>query len=127
MKNLGYSLVEVMVGAAIVAIGLTAAAVLVGTIMRQQEVNAATLRAANLQEQAVTLYRLGMGTNVAGLLPEPGYGFTFTSPQQTNLSNSVLSISVEVTECTMTYPNPSGEGQDLSNTVRIVRPSIRSD
>jgi prepilin-type N-terminal cleavage/methylation domain-containing protein len=127
MKNRGYSLVEVMVGAAVVAIGLTAAAVLVGTIMRQQEVNAATLRAANLQEQAVTLYRLGMGTNVSGLLPEPGCGFTFTSPQQTNLSNSVLSISVEVTECTMTYPNPSGEGQDLSNTVRIVRPSIRSD
>ena len=127
MKSRGYSLVEVMVGAAIVAIGLTAAAILVGTIMRQQEVNAATLRAANLQEQAVTLYRLGMGTNLSDFLPESYHSFTFTSPQQTILSNSTLSIIVDITVCTMTYPNPSGVGPALSNTNRIVRPSIRAD
>lgn len=128
MKNRGYSLVEVMVGAAVVAIGLTAAAVLVGSIMRQQEVNAATLRAANLQEQAITLYRLGMGTNVGALLPESGYTFGFSSPPTvTNLSNGVVSFAVEVVDCTMTYPDPAGDGSRLTNTVPVVRPTIRAD
>lgn len=128
MKSHGYSLVEVMVGAAVVAIGLTAAAVLVGSIMQQQEVNASILRSANLQEQAVTLYRLGMGTNIGALLPESGHNFEFSSPPTvTNLSNGAVRFAVEVVNCTMTYPNPAGDGSLLTNTVSVVRPTIRAD
>lgn len=127
MKKHGYSLIEVMVGAAVVAIGLTAAAVLIGSIIQQQEVNAATLRSANLQEQAITLYRLCMGSNLSELLPDSGHTFSFTSPQQRSLSNSAVSISVEVTDCTMTYPDPVGDGSLLTNTVSVVRPTIRAD
>lgn len=116
-----------MVAAAIVAIGLTAASVLVGSIMRQQEVNAATLRAANLQEQAVTLFRLGMGTNVAELLPESAYSFAFGAPATNTLSGGAASFAVEVTDCIMTYPDPAGDGSSLTNTVYVVRPTIRAN
>lgn len=60
MKRNGFSLVEAMIAAGIVAIGLTAAASLVGALMAKEEINSISLRAANLQEQAVMLYRLGL-------------------------------------------------------------------
>jgi len=135
----GYSLVEVMVAAAVVAIGLTAAAVLVGTLMQQQELNAASLRAANLQEQAVKLYRLDLAPNdIVELLPENSvrialgaappqgfYGFTFSRDLPMRLTNEVVDILVDVGNCTMVVASPSLQGAYLTNTVSIVRPTVR--
>ena len=139
MKSRGYSLVEVMVAAAIVAVGLTAAAVLAGTLMQQQELNAATLRAANLQEQAAKLYRMDLPvTLIVELLPEKcgrvgggvpppagGYGFSFTRPAPLNISNGAENVFLDSTSCTMVYPAPVESAGMTTNIVTIVRPSIR--
>lgn len=129
MRARGYSLIEVMVAAGIIAVGLTAAAVLVGTLMQQEELNAAALRAANLQEQAVRLYRLDMNPDlITALLPEPAaYAVDFV-PAQVVLSFEVdgTAVLLEGSQCTITYPNPAGDGTSLSNTVTVVRPTIRA-
>jgi prepilin-type N-terminal cleavage/methylation domain-containing protein len=129
MKARGYSLVEVMVAAAVIAIGLTASAVLVGTLTQQEEVNAAALRAANLQEQAVRLYRLDVDTAlITALLPESStYSVSFT-PANDALSFEVdgTQVLLDAADCTMTYPNPAGDGTNLSNTVTVIRPTIRA-
>ncbi|MBJ7326753.1 MAG: type II secretion system protein, partial [Chthoniobacterales bacterium] len=71
MKKNGFSLVEALIAAGIVAIGLTAAASLVGALMAKEELNSVSLRAANLHEQAIVLYRLGLSpARIREILPE---------------------------------------------------------
>jgi prepilin-type N-terminal cleavage/methylation domain-containing protein len=137
MSARGYSLVEVMVAAAIVAVGLTAAAVMVGTLMQQQELNAATLRAANLQEQAVKLYRLDLSPgDLVSLLPETSrlgtpqaageFGFIFSRALKTNIVvDPAATISLDRTGCDMVYDDPLGAGGFVTNSVTILRPSVR--
>lgn len=138
MNHRGYSLVEVMIAAAIIAVGLTAAAVLVGSLMTQQEVNAASLRATNLQEQAVRLYRLDItATSIIELLPEPAtanlqpaagsYGLNFTTAGTTNVTIDGTAVQVDLTTCTLAYVNPVETNSVVTNSVTIVRPSIRID
>jgi prepilin-type N-terminal cleavage/methylation domain-containing protein len=141
MKCRAYSLVEVMIAAGIVAIGLSAATVLVGTLMTQQEINAASLRAANLQEQAIRLYRLGMlPTEIPGLLPEASltgvistdgkyaidFGVSEANTFEVDDGTEIVETVVEVTPCTMIYPNPAGVSGFVTNTISVVRPTIRA-
>jgi prepilin-type N-terminal cleavage/methylation domain-containing protein len=132
----GYSLVEVMVAAAIVAVGLTAAAVLASTLMQQQELNAATLRAANLHEQAAKLYRLDLRTgDIYRLLPEEcvggstppanGYALSFSRAVATNIPVNGTDVALEQTDCVMVFASPGANGALTTNNVTIVRPSIR--
>lgn len=128
-----------MVAAAIVAVGLTAAAVLASTLMQQQELNAAALRAANLQEQAVRLFRLDLSpSEIVAILPERcsrvavgsfpsdgGYGFSFSRAAPMMLSNGSGSIMVEATTCQMVYESLAEVNRFATNVVSIVRPSIR--
>ena len=136
MSTKGYSLVEVMVAAAIVAVGLTAAAVLASTLMQQQELNAATLRAANLHEQAAKLYRLDLRPDdIYRLLPENcaggvtppanGYALSFSRAVATNIAVGGTDVALEQTSCIMVFANPAGNGALNTNGVTIVRPSIR--
>lgn len=138
MNHRGYSLVEVMIAAAIIAVGLTAAAVLVGSLMTQQEVNAASLRATNLQEQAVRLYRLDItATSIIELLPESTsadlqpaagtYGLNFNTVGTTNVTIDGTAVQVDLTTCTLAYVNPVETNSVVTNSVTIVRPSIRID
>jgi len=129
MNAWGYSLIEVMVAAVVIAIGLTASAVLVGTLIQQEELNAAALRAANLQEQAVRLYRLDVDTDlITALLPEPAtYVVSFTPASDVpSFEVDGTVVLLDTADCTMTYPNPAGDGTTLSNTVTVVRPTIRA-
>lgn len=136
MNQRGYSLVEVMIAAAIIAVGLTAAAVLVGSLMNQQESNAASLRAANLQEQAVRLYRLDLSPGlILDLLPEAtssdlspasgSYGISFSTSTSTNLTIDATAVFVDVATCTLAYASPVVSNTIITNAVTIVRPSIR--
>ncbi|MBE2181739.1 MAG: prepilin-type N-terminal cleavage/methylation domain-containing protein [Chthoniobacterales bacterium] len=140
MRRGAYSLVEVMVAVAVIGIGMTAAAMLINTLMAQEEVNAASLRAANLQEQAVMLHRLGLGSDqIRAILPEvcgtnssPAEGtfsIVFSEPQQTNIAVSIGgTIPLEFTTCTMVFamPLPGDDADPLrTNTVQILRPVIR--
>jgi len=130
----GYSLVEVMVAAAIVAVGLTAAAVLASTLMQQQELNAVTLRAANLQEQAAKLYRLDLRPDeIYRLLPEScqggstppanGYALSFSRAVATNVAVDGTSVALEQTGCILVFSNAGGPAR--TNGVTITRPSVR--
>ena len=136
MRARGYSLVEVMLAAAVVAIGLAAAAVLVGTLMQQQELNAASLRAANLQEQAAKLHRLDLNSSaIRGLLPEScvasgtppvgGYTLRFFPALQTNIAVGTNLLTIERTTCSIVFANPGGEATYRTNNVSIVRPTTR--
>ena len=125
-----------MVAAAIVAVGLTAAAVLASTLMQQQELNAATLRAANLHEQAAKLYRLDLNpTLIREILPEVcmggsvppagGYSIVFSRPRPTNIVVDNTTIALETASLQLIYGNTVGAGTLVTNSIQIVRPSIR--
>lgn len=143
MKKIeAYSLVEVLVAAAITAVAIAAAAVMVNTLIRQEEINTASVRAANLQEQATVLYRLGF-TNLqtlSAILPEPcaatasppsgAFGFVLGESRTNNATVSLAgggsaSIAYEVTPLTIVFTGSPEEQSYTTNTVGIVRPVIR--
>lgn len=129
-----------MVAAAVVAIGLSAAAVLVGSIMTQKEQDLVSLRAANVQEQAITLYRLGItntGT-IIGLLPETCtnvatppegvYSLSFSEEATTRIAGQGGTITMGVVTNTLVHGRrdpSSGAVQYLTNTQTVLLPSIR--
>jgi prepilin-type N-terminal cleavage/methylation domain-containing protein len=134
MKTGGYSLIEVLIAASVVAIGLTAAAALVSTLMAQQELNAASLRAANLQEQAAKLYRLDLRPDtIYQLIPENcqggstppanGYALSFSRAAPTNVEVDGSAVALDQTQCNMIFANPDGSLR--TNRVAIVRPTSR--
>ena len=138
MKKNAFSLVEALIAAVIVSIGLTAAASLVGALMAKEEINTVSLRAANLHEQAVMLYRLGLApATIRSILPETctdsatpdagTFGLTFGSP--TSLQGTAsdgTTFSVVSTPSALVYPVTAPDGSVLSyrsNSVSIVQPS----
>ncbi len=143
MKTAGYSLIEVMVVAGIVAIGLAAAASMINSLMFQEEINAGAVRAANLQEQAVMLHRLGLSdTQIRALLPEvcgtnatparDTFSITFSASTATNMTvgsgTNAWTIGLDFTTCTLIYASPSPATNATpyrTNTVGILRPAIR--
>jgi len=137
MRQNAFSLVEALIAAAIAAIGLTAAASLVGALMAKEEINTVSLRAANLHEQAVTLYRLGISpAKIREILPEtctenasPAAGtfsLTFGTPSETEYTASDnATFDAVLTTSTLVYPVTAPDGSILSyrsNTVTIVQP-----
>ena len=138
MKRGGFSIVEAMIAAAIVAIGLTAAATLVATLLAKDELNVVSLRAANLQEQAVTLYRMGLSADrIRGILPEsctvsspPALGsykldFGVWSPVTASVTGG-SSFSFRVATNSIVYAEGAPGGSVLSyrsNSVTIVQPA----
>lgn len=145
MRARGYSLVEVVMAAAIVAIGIAAGAAMVNTLVVQEELNADAVRAANLQEQAVMLYRLGITSpqDIYNILPEPcsgsgaptarAFSLTFGAPSATNFSaalsaGGLANVACQVVSCTVVYATPvAGSSQVVysSNSLSFVRPAIR--
>ena len=66
-----YTLIEVLVAAAILMIAVAAAAALALATVTQEEINARIARCLNLHEQAVRLYQLGLDANtITAILPE---------------------------------------------------------
>ena len=138
MKKNGFSLIEALIAAGIVAIGLTAAASLVGALMAKEELNSVSLRAANLHEQAIALYRLGLSpARIREILPETcsesgtpaagTFGLTFGSSSAVACTASDgYSFNVMSTPSTLTYPIIGAEGSVLSyssNSETIVQPA----
>ncbi len=140
----GYSLVEVMIAAAVVAIGVSAGAILVGALVAQTEQDHISLRAANLQEQAINLYRFGVTNSgtIAGLMPEkctntstPAAGvfsILFSTEGSTNVSGNIgggsgtIAINIVTNSLIYRLADPSsGSVQYLTNTQTVLLPSIR--
>ena len=145
MKVRGYSLVEVVLAAAVAAIGAAAGAAMVSTLVVQQEANAGAVRASNLQEQAVMLYRLGLTNtqDICNILPEvctpsgtpaaEAYTLSFGAPVTGSANASLaggsqVSVAYQVVPCTIVYASAvpgTSQVSYLSNTVSFVRPGIR--
>jgi len=145
MNARAYSLVEVVVAAAIVAIGVAAGAAIVNTLVVQEEINAGAVRAANLQEQAVMLYRLGVTNpqDIYNILPEPcgdsappavrTFALTFSAPAAANFSAALsmggqASVACQIISCSVVYATPIGGSSEVSytsNSLSFVRPTIR--
>lgn len=138
MRKNAFSLIEALIATVIVAIGLTAAASMVGALMAKEEVNSISLRAANLHEQAVMLYRLGLSpSRIRQILPENvtesstpaagSFGLTFGSPSSVSCTASDGSVfGVRSVSSTLTYPVTTPDGSVLSyrpNSVTIVTPA----
>ena len=66
-----YTLVEALVGSAVLMIGISAAASLSLSLITQEEINERSVRALNYQDSAAMLIQLGVPSNqIAGLLPD---------------------------------------------------------
>ncbi len=134
-----YSLVEVMVAGAILAVAVLAAVSMTLAVTAQGEANARVARALNLQEQAARLYHLGMNTNeIAALLPaDPAVVSVTFSPSPAVLVD-VDGLSMERTTCTLVVRASAATGSwsagtwtggDASATrshdMELVRPTVR--
>lgn len=126
----GYTLVEVLVAATLLALAVGAAAALAFAMSSQEESNAKVARAINLQEQAARLYQLGMAPNSIYAILPPVTNVTSISFITSSLAVTGVG-SVEKAECAMIFHS----GQPLTsdepvpalrtNNIVIIRPSIR--
>ena len=134
-RQCGYTLVEALIAAAILVIGIVGAAMFANSIVMNQEASALVSRAVNTQEQAARLYALGLSpttiTNilpeqtVAGTTPPPGsLAFSFT----TNTNSFTGVGTMETAEIRVIFPvtrQTDGTITRRTNDVFVVRPSIR--
>jgi prepilin-type N-terminal cleavage/methylation domain-containing protein len=100
-----YTLIEVLVATALLALILAGAAAMALVVVSQQEAGVRITRVINYQEQAVRLYQLGLSTDeIDAVLPaEPGVSLSFSAE-----TVAVTGIgNMGKATCTMTYsPNP---------------------
>ncbi len=130
MKTAAYSLIEVLIAGAILAIGIAAAALLSNSIIIQQEANSDLVRALNIQPRAAALYHLGLATGtITNILPE-----TFTTNTTPALDTFYLGFDgaatnngIESVNCTLIIPMAAA-GTNISyrtNSNTFYRGSIR--
>jgi prepilin-type N-terminal cleavage/methylation domain-containing protein len=125
-RRRAYSLIETLIAAAIVAIGIGAAAMLAMTMISQQEISAKVVRALNYQEQACRMYQLGVSPAViTNFLPPES---AVTSLVFTTNSVSITNVgTVEMGVCTAVFAPGSrfGANSTRTNINAVVRPTIR--
>ena len=135
-ESRAYSLIEVLIASGILLTGIAAVAMMAHTMFLQEEANGRVTRGLNLQEQAVTLWQLGLSSStITNILPErcmaanpPGadaVNLTFTTNANiTGLGSAVAeSVNISIVFHSATYANGTLVYQ--SNTVTVIRPSTR--
>lgn len=121
-----YTIIEVLVAAAILMVAVCAAAAIALATVTQEEINARAARCLNLHEQAVRLYQLGLDPAIASAILPPDSSVVSLAFTTQNLPIANLG-TVERTECVLTFeasPSEAG-GETRSNTLIGIRPSIR--
>lgn len=131
-----YSLIEVLIAAGILLTGIAAVAMMANTMFLQEEANGRITRGLNLQEQAATLWQLGLSpTTITNILPEkcvatdpPGADSVYmafaSNANITALGTGVVeSVNLTVVFHSATFANGTPVYQ--SNVVTVVRPSTR--
>jgi prepilin-type N-terminal cleavage/methylation domain-containing protein len=119
----GYSLIEVLVAAVIVAMGIAAAAVLAMTMVSQQETSAKVVRALNYQEQACRLFQLDVApAEIIKILP--------TESSVTSLTFGVTDVTVtdvgrvKMATCTNVITTSGfGSSATRTNVMAVIRPN----
>ena len=135
-ESRAYSLIEVLIASGILLTGIAAVAMMAHTMFLQEEANGRVTRGLNLQEQAATLWQLGLSpSTITNILPErcmasnpPGadaVNLTFTTNANiTGLGSAVAeSVNIGIVFHSATYANGTLVYQ--SNTVTVFRPSTR--
>ena len=133
---LAYSLIEVLIASGILLTGIAAIAMMAHTMFLQEEANGRITRGLNLQEQAATLWQLGLSSStITNMLPErckasnpPGADavcLTFsTNANITGLGSGIAeSVNLNIVFHSATYANGTVVYQ--TNDVTVVRPSTR--
>lgn len=131
MKTSAYSLIEVLIAGAILAIGIAAAALLTNTMLLQHEASTDVTRGMNVQERVSKLYHLGVATNAfTNVLPE-----VFSSTNPPGIDRFFLGFSAATTNngaesVTCTNIFSVGSRQDgtvlyRTNTNTLSRETIR--
>ncbi|MDF1825651.1 MAG: prepilin-type N-terminal cleavage/methylation domain-containing protein [Verrucomicrobiales bacterium] len=102
----GYTLIEALVGASVLAIGIGAAASMSLTLVTQEEINERSLRAFNYLDNATQLMRAGVDpSEIPAILPSEPLVTSLTSSSR-NLSVAGIG-NIEAVTLTMTY-DPTG-------------------
>lgn len=114
LKQKAYTLIEALVGASVLAIGIGAAASMSLTLVTQEEINERSVRAFNYLENSTQLMRAGVDpAEIASILP--------SEPLVTSLTTSSRNVTVSgigtvnAVTLTMTY-DPSGASAANSAT-----------
>lgn len=134
----GYSLIEVMIAAAVLMVAIAGAGAMALSVITQQETNAVIARAIGYQEQAARLYQIGLApSTISAILPaEPALvSLTFQ-----NLTTPALAGvgSMERAECVMVFRpspatsswsvgtwNPGDATKQVTNSLTVLRPVTR--
>ena len=131
-----YSLIEVLIASGILLTGIAAIAMMAHTMFLQTEANGRITRSLNLQEQAATLWQLGLSPGtITNVLPEkcvasdpPGADavcLTFSNNANiTGLGSGIAeSVNLNIVFHSATYANGTLVYQ--TNAVTVIRPSTR--
>lgn len=131
----GYTLVEVVIAGAVVAVGMAGAASLSSTMMAQQELSWRVSVARNYQENIVRLWQLGLSPNeVMNLIPSSS-----GNPKLSEVVGAVPTLTVtgqadedsmgvmESAVCSFTVntANVAGAGAGGTNEVTVYRPTLK--
>ena len=137
VRDAAYSLIEVLIASGILLTGIAAVAMMAHTMFLQEEGNGRVTRAINLQEQAATLWQLGLSPDtITNILPERCVAsnslaadtvcLTFSNNADiTNLGiNAAQSVNLTIVFHSATAANGTLIYQTNTN-VTVVRPSTR--
>lgn len=130
----GYTLIEVLAAAAIIAIGATAMISLSATLMLQEEFAARVAVVRNYQESMVRLWQLGLSpVQVTALMPAQTQNAVLQQAIQGNPAltenglTTVNGVVMETANCTAVVnrsENPAVEVAGASFTITAYRPRL---
>ena len=131
----GYTLVEVVIAGAVIAVGMAGAASLSSTMMAQEELSWRVSVARNYQENLVRLWQLGLSpSEVMNLIPSAsgnpklseviGASPTLTATGQSNVAAMGVMDSA-VCSFTISTVNVAGAGAGGTNQVTVYRPTLK--
>lgn len=134
-RSSGYTLIEIVAAAAVVAVGITGAVSLSSSMLLQEEMNWRVAVARNYQENLARTWQLGLTANEAvNLMPSAsgnpklaevvGPSPTLTALGQVN-EDSMGLVEQALSEFTVSTAGVSGSGAANTNAVTVFRPTLR--
>ncbi len=133
-RNAGYTLLEVVMAAAVVAVGLGGAVSLSSSMMAQEELTWRVAVSRNYQENWVRLWQLGLtGPEITGIMPSRSgndlANLISTQPSliETGVVNEDLLANLEGATCSMTISTDhvSSSPAGATHTITAYRPTLR--
>lgn len=133
--NAGYTLIEVVAAAAIVAVGIAGAVSLSSSMMLQEDLSWRIAVARNYQENIAFLWQLGLSpSEVNNLMPSMAGNpklseVVGTSPILTSLGevdeDSMGRMEAAVSSFTVGTDDITGAGPAATNAITVYRPTLR--